>query len=62
MHLIKRMLLAAALVSAVLAQAPAPPLADTRLSIHTLVREDIFAGFLNDDMERLTRGEKKNEG
>lgn len=41
-----------------MAQSPEPPLADSRLSVHTLVREDIFAGFLTDDMTRFTRGEK----
>ena len=41
-----------------MAQSPEPPLSDTRLSVHTLVREDIFAGFLTDDMTRFTRGEK----
>ena len=58
MNFIKRLLLATALVSAVLAQAPTSPLDDKRLTIHTLVREDIFAGFMNDDLERLARGEK----
>ena len=40
------------------AQAPEPPLADTRLSVHTLLREDIFAGFLQSDLVRLARAEK----
>ena len=40
---------------AVPAQAPEPPLADTRLTVHTLVREDIFAGFLQNDLTRLAR-------
>ncbi|HSB09433.1 MAG TPA: hypothetical protein VLM38_07950 [Blastocatellia bacterium] len=35
-----------------------PPLADSRLTVHTLVREDIFAGFMGDDMDRFARGEK----
>jgi len=35
-----------------------PPLDEKRLTIHTLVREDIFAGFLTNDAERLARGEK----
>jgi tetratricopeptide (TPR) repeat protein len=35
-----------------------PPLSDPRLSVSTLVREDIFAGFLEDDMERFSRGER----
>lgn len=39
-------------------QAPDPPLADTRLSIHTLVREDIFAGIRDGDLDRLARGER----
>jgi tetratricopeptide (TPR) repeat protein len=39
-------------------QSPEPPLDDKRLTIHTLVREDIFAGFLQNDMTRLARGEK----
>ena len=34
---------------------------DKRLSIHTLVREDIFAGILTNDMDRLSRGEKNVE-
>jgi hypothetical protein len=40
------------------AQAPQPPLQDARLTVHTLVREDIFAGFLRGDTERLTRAER----
>jgi len=55
---IKKALLLAAFVTVAAAQSPAPPLSDTRLSIHTLVREDIFAGFLSNDAERLARGEK----
>lgn len=58
MYALKRMLLLIALVTVATAQSAEPPLADSRLTIHTLVREDIFAGFLTDDMERLARGEK----
>jgi tetratricopeptide (TPR) repeat protein len=43
------------------AQGPEPPLADARLSVHTLVREDIFAGVLDGDLDRLARGEKSIE-
>jgi tetratricopeptide (TPR) repeat protein len=43
------------------AQAPEPPLADTRLTVHTLVREDVFAGFLQSDLNRLARAEKNIE-
>jgi hypothetical protein len=45
-------------ITVTMIQTPETPINDTRLSIHTLVREDIFAGFLADDMERLSRGEK----
>jgi hypothetical protein len=38
-----------------------PPLSDPRLSVNTLVREDIFAGFLEDDMESFSRGERTIE-
>ncbi len=34
---------------------------DPRLTIHTYVREDIFAGFMANDMDRFARGEKKLE-
>jgi tetratricopeptide (TPR) repeat protein len=61
MKSISRVFLLLALVTAALAQGPEPPLADTRLTIHTLVREDIFAGFLSDNMERFARGEKNIE-
>jgi tetratricopeptide (TPR) repeat protein len=47
-----------AISAAVPAQAPEPPIADTRLTVHTLVREDIFAGFLQNDLTRLARAEK----
>ena len=43
------------------AQSPEPPLADTRLAVHTLVREDLFAGFLANDMVRFERGERNVE-
>lgn len=65
MRRIKLTLLFVAFVTIVaVAQTPqsAPqPLADTRLSVNTLLREDIFAGFLSDDMERFARGEKNLE-
>ncbi len=58
---ILKTLLAVALVTVAIAQSPEPPISDTRLSIHTLVREDIFAGLLTDNMDRLIRGEKNIE-
>lgn len=38
----------------------APPF-DARLTVHTIVREDLFAGFLTNDMDRLQRGERNIE-
>ena len=55
------MLTAAAVVvisATVPAQAPEPPVDEARLTVHTLVREDLFAGFLQNDVTRLARGEK----
>jgi tetratricopeptide (TPR) repeat protein len=56
-----KLFLAATLVTVASAQSIEPPLSDTRLSVHTLVREDVFAGFLADDVERLGKAEKNLE-
>jgi hypothetical protein len=40
------------------AQSPQPPLDEERLTVHTLVREDIFAGWRSNNMDRLERGER----
>jgi hypothetical protein len=53
--------IAIAITSTLPAQAPEPPLADTRLAVSTLLREDLFAGFLQQDLARLSRGEKNIE-
>ncbi len=54
--------LAFALAGAVAAQGPtAPPLDDTRLSVHALVREDLFAGPLYGDMAKFARGKDSVE-
>ena len=58
MHRISGVLLALMMITAKSAEMPDPPLSETRLTIHTLLREDIFSGFLENDMQRLTRGEK----
>jgi hypothetical protein len=47
--------------AAATAQAPEPPLGETRLTVNTLVREDLFAGFLRNDRERFGRGERNLE-
>ncbi len=39
-------------------QSPEPPLSDKRLAVSTLVREDVFAGWREDDMKRFARAEK----
>ena len=36
-------------------------LSDTRLTVHTLVREDVFAGWLDNNPERLARAERNIE-
>jgi tetratricopeptide (TPR) repeat protein len=51
-------ILAAICLSMVATQSPPPTLSDTRLPGTTLVREDIFAGLLANDMERFSRGER----
>jgi hypothetical protein len=48
-------------VAAVAAQSPEPPLSDSRLTVHTLLREDMFAGFMSNDMDRFSRGERNVE-
>src|SRR5262245_24102414 len=48
----------AVVTAAAAAQSPEPPLTDTRLTVHTLLREDVFAGFLSNDMTRFERAER----
>jgi hypothetical protein len=38
-----------------------PPLAETRLSVHTILREDSFAGFLANDEKRAQRARKNRD-
>jgi hypothetical protein len=61
MRLLKGAALVFAVVAGSAAQSPDAVLSDTRLSVHTLVREDIFAGFRNDNMDRLARAERNIE-
>src|SRR5262245_8533192 len=58
MGVISKVVLSVLLVTVAMAQSPEPPISDSRLAVHTLVREDIFAGFLANDMTRFGRGEK----
>ena len=61
MYNLIKILVVCAFVTVVAAQSPQAPLSDSRLTVHTLVREDIFAGFIGDDMKRFERGEKNIE-
>jgi tetratricopeptide (TPR) repeat protein len=58
---LKKAVLLLGMVTVAMAQSSAPPISDTRIPVHTLLREDIFAGFLSDDMDRFARGEKNIE-
>ena len=58
MRLLTGTLLALAVMTTAAAQSPEPPIGDTRLTVHTLLREDIFAGFLDNNAERVGRAER----
>jgi hypothetical protein len=58
MRVFKGALLACALVTTAAAQSPEPPIADARLTVHTLLREDIFAGFFDANAARVARAER----
>jgi hypothetical protein len=61
MRALRTALLALAVVTAAAAQTPDLLLSETRLSVHTLLREDVFAGFRNGNMDRLARAERNIE-
>ncbi len=54
-------LLSFATMTPAIADLPDLPLDNPRLTVHTLVREDIFAGWRSKNMERFERGEKNIE-
>lgn len=58
MRVLKPLLLAFVVVAGAAAQSQDALLVDTRLTVHTLVREDIFAGFMSNQMDRFSRGEQ----
>jgi hypothetical protein len=58
MPALKTAILIIAVVTVAAAQSPEPPLSDTRLPVHTLLREDVFAGFMDNDMTRFARAER----
>jgi hypothetical protein len=61
MRVLASLVLVFGVIGGVTAQSPEPPLADSRLTVHTLLREDIFAGFMANDMVRFARGERNIE-
>jgi hypothetical protein len=61
MRLLKTALLVSLAVTAPVAQTTDPLLSDKRLTVHTLVREDVFAGFRNDNLGRLAKAEQNIE-
>ena len=61
MRALKTALLGLVLVTGVTAQESDALLSDTRLTVHTLVREDIFAGFMSDNQARFAKGEANIE-
>jgi hypothetical protein len=58
MRVFKGALLACAMVVTAAAQSQDPPIGDTRLTVHTLLREDVFAGFLDNNAERFARADR----
>ena len=61
MRLARTALLTFVALTAAGAQTPDLLLSDRRLTVHTLVREDIFAGLLDDRMDRMSRAERNIE-
>ena len=61
MRRFKSALLACLAITAAAAQSPDPVLSETRLTVHTLLREDIFAGFMSNNMHRMARAEQHIE-
>ena len=61
MRKVQSALMVFAVVTVAAAQSTEPPISDTRLTVHTLVREDLFAGFLDNNPDRFSRGERNVE-
>ena len=61
MRAMKSLLLVFGFVAVAAAQSPEPPLSESRLTVHTLLREDVFAGFMANDMVRFARAERNIE-
>jgi hypothetical protein len=61
MRALTTVLLLTAVFAVAAAQSPEPPLSESRLTVHTLLREDVFAGFMANDATRLARAERNIE-
>lgn len=61
MRAVKSLVLVFGMIAVAAAQSPEPPLSESRLSVHTLLREDVFAGFMADDLVRFARAERNIE-
>lgn len=61
MRVLKGALLAFVAITAAAAQTSDALLSETRLTVHTLLREDIFAGFMSNNMTRFARAEQNIE-
>ena len=61
MRVLKGALLAFIAITAAAAQTSDALLSEKRLTVHALVREDIFAGFMSDNMKRLATAEENIE-
>lgn len=61
MRAFKGALLALVVMTAAAAQSPDALLSDSRLTVHTLLREDIFAGFIGNNLDRFARAEQNIE-
>jgi hypothetical protein len=58
MRLLRSLLPVFGVIAVAAAQSPEPPLSESRLTVHTLLREDVFAGFMANDMARFGRAER----
>jgi hypothetical protein len=60
-RLLESLLLASAVLIVPAAQTSDQLLSETRLSVHTLLREDVFGGYRQDNLQRLARAERHIE-
>ena len=61
MRVLKGALLAFVAITSAAAQTSDALLSEKRLTVHTLLREDIFAGFMSNNMNRFARAEENIE-